>query len=384
VPECSLPLLAVLCDYHEEGWPSMDLVGDMLLAELAGACRDRIRAERIRPPYRRWFSRVPLLGRSRLARNADRLLNRFRHYPLRLRRCRHEFDLFHVCDHSYAHLVHELPADRTGVFCHDLDTFRCLLEPQRERRSFWFRSMTRRILDGLRKAAIVFHGSREVGRQLLRHGLVDPERLVWAPPGVAPEFTASPEAGNQSEPMPGTEGDPYLLNVGSCIPRKRIDVLLEVFAAIRRHRPDLRLVQIGGDWTSEQRERIARLGIGSALVQLRGLPRSRLAEHYRRAALVVQPSEAEGFGLPLVEGLACGAVVVASDLPVFREVAGAATVFRPVADVPAWSEAILRLLDGTLEPPARALRLETAQRYSWHSHARTVAESYRRLLGSAN
>jgi glycosyltransferase involved in cell wall biosynthesis len=375
--------LAVLGDFREEGWPSMDLVADMLVGELANGSADRLHAECVRPPYRRCFGLLPLLGRLRLAVNADRLLNRCWYYPRHLRRRRQGFDLFHLCDHSYAHLVHELPAERTGVYCHDLDTFRCLLEPEREARPPWFRAMTRRILNGLRKAAVVFYSTGTVRDQLLAHGLVDPARLVWAPPGVAAEFHAAPD-GDTLDPLTGTDGRPFLLNVSSCIPRKRIDVLLDVFAAVRRERPDLLLVQVGGTWTPEQREQLARLGIGQAVVQLRGLNRSLLAGYYRRAALVVQPSEAEGFGLPLIEGLACGAVLLVSDIPVFREVGGDACLFRPVADVPVWSETVLRLLDGRLAPPEPALRSERASRYSWPAHSRTIAESYRRLLGSAN
>ena len=70
-----------------------------------------------------------------------------------------DFDLFHVVDHTYAQLVHALPADRTGVYCHDLDAFRCLLEPAADPRPRWFRALARRILTGMQKAAVVFHNS---------------------------------------------------------------------------------------------------------------------------------------------------------------------------------------------------------------------------------
>jgi len=65
------------------------------------------------------------------------------------------FDIFHVVDHSYAQLVHELPGNRTVVTCHDIDTFRSIIEPGREPRHAAFRAMTRRILGGLRKAGHV-------------------------------------------------------------------------------------------------------------------------------------------------------------------------------------------------------------------------------------
>ena len=95
------------------------------------------------------------------------------------------------------------------------------------------------------------------------------------------------------------------------------------------------------------------------------------------------PSEAEGFGLPVIEALACGAAVVASDLPVLREVGGAAVTYRPVGDVPAWAEAVTRTLADPGAAPPREVRLAQAARYSWAEHARVIAAAYARLGGGA-
>ncbi len=91
--------------------------------------------------------------------NLDRLANRFFDYPRHLRDLRSNVDLFHIVDHSYSQLVHSLPAERTVVTCHDLDTFRCLLDPACEKRPGWFRAMTARILKGFTQAAHVITGS---------------------------------------------------------------------------------------------------------------------------------------------------------------------------------------------------------------------------------
>ena len=121
----------------------MDLCADMLLQELTTT--STLTVKRVCPSYRRRLSRLPWLGRNRSVRNVDRLLNRFfMDYPRYLRGLSNDYDLFHICDHSYAQLVHVLPPGRVGVYCYDLDTFRCLLEPQNEpRSSSWFRRMAR-------------------------------------------------------------------------------------------------------------------------------------------------------------------------------------------------------------------------------------------------
>jgi len=371
----SVPRLAVICDLLEEGWPSMDLGTDMLLEQLAQA--DLIEATRIRPLMKRRFSHF---SGSRWGRNADRFLNRFLDYPRHLRAQKSRFDLFHVGDHSYSQLVHVLPEKCTGVFCHDLDTFACILDPASDPRPGWFRAMARRILRGFEKAAIVFHATAAVRRSIEQYGLVDPARLVLAPYGIAAGY--GPEAALEPSRAVVPSDAPFLLHVGSCIPRKRIDVLLAVFAGLRAREPSLRLVQVGGEWSPEQRREIARLGLGDALTQVREIERAAIAGLYRRAALVLQPSQREGFGLPVIEALACGAIVVASAIPALEEVGGDAVVFCPVGDPPRWLQATSRLLSNPDAAPAREVRLARARRYSWREHARIISDAYLRLAAS--
>jgi glycosyltransferase involved in cell wall biosynthesis len=376
--------LAIICDYPEEAWPSMDLAAETLLDELHARYAARLDAVRVCPPFRRRLGRIPVLRRHGFAFNADRLLNRLMDYPRHLRHEASAFDFFHVCDHSYSQVVHALPAERTGVFCHDLDAFRCLLERDRERRPAWFRAIARRTLRGLQKAALVFYSTTDVRRQIERHGLVDLAKLVHAPYGVSRQFTPEPtERALAEKCVAGLGNVPFLLHVGSCIPRKRIDVLLNLFAGVRAVHPGLRLVQVGGNWTATQCEQITGLGLESAVTQLRGISVQLMASLYRETALVLLTSEAEGFGLPIIEALACGSVVVASDLPVLREVGGTAAVYCRTADVPVWVDHVSRLLaDPSLAPP-RHERLAQAQRFSWPAHARTIAQAYQRLAGSA-
>ena len=118
-----------------------------------------------------------------------------------------------------------------------------------------------------------------------------------------------------------------LLHVGSTIARKRIDVLLRVIAAVRRERKDVRLMRVGGPFTAEQRALVARARPRRVIVVLPFLDRSTLAAVYRRSALVLLPSEREGFGLPVLEALACGTPVVASDIEALREVGGDAATY---------------------------------------------------------
>lgn len=376
--------LALFRDFAEEQWPSMELCADMLADQLRRNFADRVRLTEVRPRFRRRFQSLPFVGTKKAAFNADRLVNRFWDYPRQAAGFQDAADCFHVVDHSYAQLLERLPAERTGVFCHDLDTFRCLLEPERERRPAWFRRMARRVLDGFQQAAIVFHTTDVVRRQILDANLVEPARLVKAPLGTAPEFRLGGDMANlpmavRSELQRPGRG-PMLLHVGSCIPRKRIDVLLDVFALVRRNVPGAWLVQGGGQWTPAQAERIERLGIAADVFRTGTISRSAIAELYRQAAIVLLPSEAEGFGLPVAEAMACGAIVVTSDIPVFHEVGGDAAVYAPLADVDAWAIAVERLLTNPETAPDTDVRLRRAGRFTWEAHARVIVDAYERLL----
>jgi glycosyltransferase involved in cell wall biosynthesis len=376
--------LGLVCDYPEEGWPSMDLVGEMILTHLQARPEKDIAAEPICPPYRRLFSRLaPGPGR-----NVDRALNRHCDYPRRLGRLARagRFDLFHIVDHSYAQLVHALPPGRAIVTCHDLDAFRCLLSPSHEPRPWWFRALARRVLSGLQKAAAVACDSEATRQALRAYNLVTEDRLHVVPNGVHPACSAQPDRAADAEAAgllgpvkPG--GPPDLLHVGSNIARKRIDVLLDVFAAIRCALPGARLIKVGGRFTAEQDRQANTLGIADAIIFTPFLEPSTLAAIYRRATLTLQPSDAEGFGLPVIESLACGTPVLASDLAVLREVGGTAVSYAPAGDAAAWTKAALALLDECRHQSdawsARcALGLTHAARYTWAVYVEQLAALY--------
>jgi glycosyltransferase involved in cell wall biosynthesis len=369
--------LAVLFDYPEEGWPSMDLCAQMLLKHLQADHGKELLATQICPQFVPRCQRIPGLGSKHGAFNGDRLLNRFWDYPRYLQSQVQQFDLFHVSDHTYAQLVHVLPPERTGVYCHDIDAFRSVLEPAQEPRPAWYRAMAERILTGLQQAAVVFYSTTAVRQQIEQYDLLDPARLIHAPYGTSSEFSVSPQPHTA---MPSLPAPPFILHVGSCIPRKRIDVLLEIFTKLRSPHPNLSLVKVGGDWTEAQQQQISQLRVGDSICHLHNLDRLQLAALYRQASAVLLTSEAEGFGLPIIEALACGALVVASDLPVLREVGGSAIAYCPVSDITAWVDQLDQFLADPTQAPAAALRQQQAEKYSWSAHTATIAQAYLNLL----
>ena len=377
----------------------MDLFADHMLGALERNHRDNFAVDRIQPVMRRRATRFP--GQSfrggtgerarRFLFNADRVANRFWDYPRYLRRIRARYDVFHLIDHGYAQLVHELPAERTIVTCHDLEAFRSVLDPAQHGRSRFFTAMTERMLSGLVKAAHITCVSAAVRDEIEMLGLVPAHRLSVVLCGVHPTYSpdADPEADAEASRLLGPESRcPFdLLHVGSTIPRKRIDVLLEVLAAVRTRFPNARLIRVGGPFTAAQERHVAQLGLQNSILVLPFLERPVLAAVYRRAALVLHPSDAEGFGMPLVEAMASGAQVIASNLPVLREIGGEAPVYCAVGDIEEWTGAVVELLERRGANPEewemrRTLGLAHAGTFSWAEYARQMTHLYDRVLQS--
>jgi glycosyltransferase involved in cell wall biosynthesis len=380
--------VAILADYLEEEWPSMDLVADMLYEHLRREHAATVEATLVRPPMPRRLTRLPLVAAPAKASILDRALARQWDYPRALGAIRGRFDVYHVVDHTYAHLVHALPADRTVVTCHDVDAFRSILQPEDEQRSAPYRWMSARILAGLRLAAHVPCDSESTRDALVSLAGFPQDRLSVIANGTDTarwqdtDALADLEAARLLGPRQGVE----LLHVGSTIPRKRIDILLDVFAAVKAERKDARLIRVGGPFTAEQRVRARELGILDAVVVLPFVDRATLAAVYRRAALTLLPSEREGFGLPLVESLASGTPMVATDIPVLRELGGDAVSYCPLEDIVQWAIAILALLAERDRLPERwrlrrAAGVARASDFSWSHYAARLVGIYGAIAG---
>jgi glycosyltransferase involved in cell wall biosynthesis len=362
-------------------------VADELLRALARDHGDTVSPVSVAPPFRYRAMRV---SSGPLAANADRGVNRLFDYPAHVGRLRDTFDLFHVMDHSYAQLVHRLPARRTIVTCHDLDTFRSILEPNAAPRSLPFRVMTRHILSGLQRAAYVTCDTAVVRDELVGWGLVQPERVVVAPVGVSAAFTEPVSASARAHAdrlVPIAPGAVDVMHVGSVAERKRLDVLIACCAELRRHVPSLRLIRVGGRLSDAHAALARSLGCADIIIDVPAVDDDTLAALYRRAALVLLPSEREGFGLPVIEALSCGTPVVASNLPVLREVGGRAVEFCPVGDVSAWTRVVLALLEERASAPDRwsarcAQGTFWAGRFSWRLFADCMVDLYTELAGA--
>jgi glycosyltransferase involved in cell wall biosynthesis len=255
-----------------------------------------------------------------------------------------------------------------------------------ERSSGLPRWLVKRVLGGLRLAAQVVCDTEATRAELVGNGLVAVERTMVLGMGTHPECSpvSRADADAAAAALTGPTGRADLLHVGSTIPRKRIDVLLETLAIAARRRPDLRLWRVGGAFTAEQARLARDLEVEHRIVVLPFVSRAVLAALYRRASLVLLPSQREGFGLPVIESMACGTPIVCSDLPVLREVGGEAAEYCAVGEPSAWAARVCALLAEREGQPAQwaarqASGLARAAAFSWQRYAAGMQDVYHRV-----
>lgn len=230
--------------------------------------------------------------------------------------------------------------------------------------------------DALRRAARVVTVSRTIADELIAEYSLAPEAVIVAPNGVGPEWGQAEPLGEGRRRALGLP-DRYVLFVGNREPRKNLGTLIQAHAAARLADPDVpRLVVVGpagwGDaWGGHQPD-------PEHTVLLGFLDDADLRGTVAGAAAVCVPSLYEGFGLPVLEAMAAGVRVLASDIPTHREVSGGHATLVPVQDVNAWSEVLVGLRhaeDGG--GSAAATRRAHTGAFTWERCARAHVEAYR-------
>jgi alpha-1,3-rhamnosyl/mannosyltransferase len=205
-----------------------------------------------------------------------------------------------------------------------------------------------------RRADHVLVVSERTRRDVEQRYRLEPAKVTVTPNGVDPSFS------------PGGARDGYLLFVGAIQRRKDPLAALDAARAV-----GLPLVVAGPEKEPALAQRLREGG-----ADLRGyVSKAELAELYRGAAALVLPSRFEGFGLPVLEAMACGTPVVAAPEPALREVGGDAAVYAEDGD---FAAAVGRALGE--RDRLSAAGLERARLFSWRETARRTADVYRRVL----
>lgn len=173
--------------------------------------------------------------------------------------------------------------------------------------------------------------------------------------------------------------EPYLLYVGALTQRKNLERLLDAFAVVHETRPRLKLVLAGpSSWKETPLEQIAhRLELSDHIVLTGPLTDQDLPALYSEATVFVFPSLYEGFGLPVIEAMACGTPVVTSRVSSLPEVAGDAAILVDPYDANAIADGICQILDSApLAAELTAKGIVRSTRFTWEATARQTLDLY--------
>jgi glycosyltransferase involved in cell wall biosynthesis len=260
-------------------------------------------------------------------------------------------DVLHFSDWMY-------PPQRAGIRATTVHDLVPLRHPE------WVQGRTRRMhtakyRNTAHSCDLVFANSQFTARDVVELLGVSEERVRVALPGVDAIF--------MSDGVSAELGGDYVLTVATLEPRKNLGALVEAHALLGRD--DLLLAVVGaegwGDQPALDRPGIARLGY---------VDDDELARLYRGAALFAYPSRFEGFGLPVIEAMACGAPVVCSSHESMDEACGNTAVRADPEDPAAIATAIEIALDRRAELVAGGLA--HAERFSWSHTGRVFLDAY--------
>jgi len=238
------------------------------------------------------------------------------------------------------------------------------------RQQYYFRFLVPRIL---RASRVVVADSDSTRRDIIQNYGLPAEKVRVIHPG----YDSSVYFRNGFDASPGRHQDPHLLYVGNLLPHKNLLRLLDALAILRRRRRCRVILRGEGRpaYVRALRERVETLGLGDAVTFLGYTTESTLRQLYNGAACLVLPSLGEGFGLPVLEAMACGTPVVTASTPSLSEVAGDAGLKVEPYDAVGLADAMYRVLtDQTLCEDLRQRGLQRARLFSWRRTAEQMSQ----------
>jgi glycosyltransferase involved in cell wall biosynthesis len=213
---------------------------------------------------------------------------------------------------------------------------------------------------------------------------IQADRIAVAPLGVCGFGPADPEI---AVDLPAGLTTPFLLHVGDLHERRNLPMLVDALLEARRHFGAVAAVSLVlagvdrgvGDGLCAM---ATAAGMPDAVVRLGIVEDERLQTLYRAATALVYPSLYEGFGLPVLEAMASGTPVIASEAASIPEVLGDAGILLSPTDASVWTQAIIKVMnDETLRTGMRSAGLARAATFTWDRTARLTWGAYRRAIG---
>ena len=238
-----------------------------------------------------------------------------------------------------------------------------------------------RLGDVVQSAARVQTISNFTRNEIARTFGYAPDRIVVAPPAARDVFRPLGRGLAQRDiDRLGLRFGGYFLVVGTLEPRKNLRTVIDAYARLTsRERSHFPLLVVGGaGWGNLELPPCTRSLIAEQSLRFLGfVPDALLRSLYEGARLMLYPSVYEGFGMPVVEALACGAGVAHGENTAMDEISAGLAARVCARDVGAWTEVMRTSMDAQEDETSRAARIAQSRTFSWARTGRTIARAYR-------
>lgn len=321
---------------------------------------------------------------------AHKVYERFWNFPRQVQQQAAIADIVHVIDHSEGHLVPWVKKTNTPVVvtCHDLinffyrDNLQGSVQLPFVSSGLWLRSVK-----GMSQASHVVAVSSVTAHDTTQLLNIAPAQITVVPNAVEAIFqpTSLDQRASLRQQHGATPETICLLNVGSNHPRKNLAVILQALAILKQQGLPVQLWKVSADFTDEQKALIDQHSLAPHIRYLGNPAKATLVQIYSAADILVAPSLHEGFGMTLLEAMACGTPVVTANLSAMPEVAGDAGVLVDPHSSQAIADAITQLHnDPNYYQTLVGKGLERAKQFTWENTAAQIAQLYEQLLGQTS
>lgn len=310
---------------------------------------------------------------------------RYWQYPRTLKNL--DVDICHVIDHSDGYLNYWLKRYKkpSVTTCHDLIN---LIKPEtfQGRASFPLISMTawKLAIQGMRESKHIIAVSSHTKKDAVEHLEIAPHAITVVPNAVDAIFRplSQDDIHTFRHEKKISRDTLCLLNVGSNNARKNVLTALKALTVLKERGLSVLFWKVGADFNIEQKDFIKAYNLESCINYLGQPNEETLVKIYNAADVLLAPSLYEGFGLTILEAMACGTAVVTANVTSIPEVAGDAAILTDPLDVNAITKAIQQLHDKPLYHEELVERgLNRIKQFTWEKTAERVANIYEQVLG---
>jgi len=232
----------------------------------------------------------------------------------------------------------------------------------------------------LLKAKKIFVPTNSVKKDLLTLNSSLKNKIVVTPEGISESFEKQHQCLQNSSRLPQNNKGNLLIYVGSLYPHKNIEVVFQALAKLKDYK--LKIVCARNVFVERTRKRVSELNLYNQVEFTGYLSDDELVTAIQSSLALIQPSKSEGFGLTAIEAMAVGTPVIASNLPVFKEIYQQAPLFFNPDNPDELAKLIKKLKDLKTYQHHQAFGLKTAELYNWSKMAKNTIDTYLSVISN--